>query len=100
MRVCASFCDARLGHLFFCEFKVFALGFPVDGVHMVEMQVKVKVNDHGNGYTRRTGHDLDHHDPNPPLGDVAQDLYSTDPTQEICPRSCRFYGSHPAAWTR
>ena len=35
------------------------------------------------------GHDL-------PLRDVVQDLYSTDPTQEICARSCRLYGSHAA----
>ena len=28
--------------------------------------------------------------PNLPLWYVAQDLYSIDPTQETCPRSCRF----------
>ena len=31
--------------------------------------------------------DLDHLDPNLPLLDVVQDPYSTDPTQETCPRS-------------
>ena len=29
----------------------------------------------------------DHLDPNLPLLDAVRDLYSTDPTQEICPRS-------------
>ena len=48
------------------------------------------------GCIRRTDHDLDHLVPNMPLRDVVQDLYSTDPTQEACPRSCRLYGSHPA----
>ena len=39
--------------------------------------------------TRRTDHDLDHDldhldhlDPNLPLSDAVQDLYSTDPTQD------------------
>ena len=44
--------------------------------------------------TRRTDqmdHDLDPIDPNLPLCDAVQDLYSTDPTQEPCPRSCRLY---------
>ena len=41
--------------------------------------------------TPRTDHDLlvDHLDPNLPLLDVVQDLCSTDPTPEICARSCR-----------
>ena len=32
--------------------------------------------------TDQTDHDLDHLDPNLPLWDVVQDLYSTEPTQE------------------
>ena len=35
-------------------------------------------------------------DPRLPLWDVVQDLYSTDPTQETCGRSCRLYVSHAA----
>ena len=49
--------------------------------------------------THRIYHDLDHLDNldlNLPLGDVVNDLYGTDPTQERCPRSSRFYGFHPA----
>ena len=49
-------------------------------------------------FTRRTDHDLDNRDPHLPLGDVVQDLYSTDPTRELRPRSCRTYGSDPATW--
>ena len=45
--------------------------------------------------TRQTDPDLDHPDPNLPLIDYVRDLYSTDPTQETCPRSCRLYGYHP-----
>ena len=45
--------------------------------------------------TRQTDHDLHHLDPNLPLH-VVQDLHSTDPTQEICAKSCRLHGSHPA----
>ena len=44
--------------------------------------------------------DLDNLDPNLPLWDVVQDLHSTGPTQETCPRSCRLYGSHPATRAR
>ena len=29
-----------------------------------------------------------------------QDLYSTGPTHSTCPRSCRFYSSHPATWAK
>ena len=47
-------------------------------------------------FTRWTDHTLDHVDPSLPLWDVVQDLYSTDPSQETCPRSCRLYGSHAA----
>ena len=39
---------------------------------------------------RLTDHDLYHLDPNLPLWDDVQDLYSTDPTQETYTRSCRF----------
>ena len=42
---------------------------------------------------------LDLLDPNLRLWDV-QDLYGTDPTQEIGARSCRLYGSHPETWAR
>ena len=38
--------------------------------------------------------------PNLPLPDVAQDLCSTDPTQETCSRLCIFYDSLPATWAR
>ena len=37
--------------------------------------------------------DRDNLVPHLPLWEVVQDLYSTDPTQEIRPRSCRLYGS-------
>ena len=30
----------------------------------------------------------------------AGSVYSTDPTQEACPRLCRLCGSHPATWAR
>ena len=42
--------------------------------------------------------DLDHLDIHLPLWDVVRDLYTTDPTQETCPRSCRLCGSRPATW--
>ena len=44
-------------------------------------------------------HDLDHTDhldPNLPLGNSVQYLYSADPTRDTCPGSCRLDGSHPA----
>ena len=37
---------------------------------------------------------------NPPLWDVMQDVYSTDPTQKTCSRPCRIFGSLPATWAR
>ena len=40
--------------------------------------------------TRQTDPDLDHPDPNLPLIDYVRDLYSTDPTQETCPRSVSY----------
>ena len=44
----------------------------------------------------QTDHDLDHLSPHLPLWSYVQDLHSTDPTQETCPRtSCRLYGSRP-----
>ena len=43
---------------------------------------------------------IDHLDPNLPSLCAVQDLYGTDPTQKTCPRSCRFYDSRPATWTR
>ena len=36
--------------------------------------------------------------PKLPFGYLVWDLYSPDPTQEKCARSCRIYGSHPATW--
>ena len=51
------------------------------------------------GQTDQIDHDLDHLYLNLPFWDALRDLYSTDPTQEACPRSSRFlYGSHPATW--
>ena len=49
-------------------------------------------------HTHPTDHDLDHLDSNLPFWGAVQDLYSIDPTQKPCPRSCRLYGSHPATW--
>ena len=37
------------------------------------------------GQIDQTDHDLDDLDPNLPPRDAVQDLYGTDPTQEICP---------------
>ena len=45
-------------------------------------------------------HDLHHLYPNLPLQDAVRDAYSTHPTQESCPRSCRLYGSRPATYAR
>ena len=48
-----------------------------------------------------TEHDLHTLDRNLPLCYIAQDPYSTDSTQETCPRSCRscrLYGCHSATW--
>ena len=56
--------------------------------------------DHAVDQIDQVDHDLDNLYPNLPLWVVVQDLYSTDPTQETCAtvdRSCRFYGSYPAA---
>ena len=50
--------------------------------------------------TRWTDHYLDHLDPNLLLWYALQDLYSTDQTQDACPRSSRLYGSHPSTWAR
>ena len=45
----------------------------------------------------QTDHDLDHPQIRTvPFGDIAQDLYSTGPTQEKCLRSRRLFGAHPA----
>ena len=35
-------------------------------------------------------HDIDHLHPNPPLSCVVHDPYSTDSTQETCPKPCTF----------
>lgn len=35
-------------------------------------------------FTPQIDHDFDHVDPNLPLRDCVQDLYGTDPTQEMC----------------
>ena len=42
--------------------------------------------DHDLPRTDQTDHDLDHLDPNLPLSEVVQDMCSTNPTQETCPR--------------
>ena len=47
------------------------------------------------GQIDHTDH-LDHLAPNLPLWYVMKDLYTTDPTQEVCPRLCRLHGYHPA----
>ena len=47
------------------------------------------------GQVDQIDHDLDDLNPNLPLGHVVLDLYSTGPTQAICARSRRLYGSHP-----
>ena len=61
-----------------------------------EMADQIDQIDHDVDQIDQIDHDLDHLDPNLPLGDVVQDLYGTDPTQETCARSCRLYSSHPA----
>ena len=43
---------------------------------------------------RRTDDDLDHLDPNPPLGYVVQDLYAIDAVMICCARSV-WYRSNP-----
>ena len=48
------------------------------------------------GQIDQIDHDLDHLVPH--LEELAQDLHSTDPTHDICGRSCRVYRSHPATW--
>ena len=50
------------------------------------------------GQIDQIDHDLDHPDPNLAFWGVVQDLFSTDPTQETCPPSCRLFDAHLETW--
>ena len=58
-----------------------------------DIQAKLHTSDRSDRSPSRSS--TTYTDPNLSLRHVVEDLCSTDPTQEACPRSCRFYGWVP-----
>ena len=63
------------------------LTFRVVSLPYIPCNTQDNLHTFGQMSTRRTDHvldhDLDHLDPNLPLGDAVQDLHGIDPTQEV-----------------